>query len=210
MHTDPAPAQLEVDGICCERGDRVLIDDLSLRLNPGEIMQVEGANGSGKTTLLRTLCGLSQPSKGEIRWGGKPIRHIRPEYHAELTYIGHLPGIKADLTPAENLQFLHGLHDRKPTDDFAVLDRIGLFGFEDVPARQLAAGQRRRVALARLLVESSPLWILDEPFTAIDRAGTGILVEILSDHLARGGMVILTSHQPVSMTRFEVMRVSLH
>lgn len=210
MAAVPHPAQLEVDSIRCERGDRVLIDRLSVRLNRGEILQVEGANGSGKTTLLRTLCGLASPSEGEIRWGGQPIQDIRAEYHAELTYIGHLPGIKADLTPLENLQFLHALHDRTPVNDVAVLERIGLFGFEDVPARQLSAGQRRRVALARLLVDSSPLWILDEPFTAIDRAGTEVLVDVLSDHLEGGGMVILTSHQPVSMTRCEVMRLSLH
>jgi heme exporter protein A len=206
---DPIPSQLQLDNIRCERGDRLLIKDLSVALNPGDVLQVEGANGSGKTTLLRTLCGLSQPIDGEIRWGGRPIHRIRSEYHAQLTYIGHLPGIKADLTPLENLQFLHGLHGREPADDMAVLDRIGLFGFEDVPARYLSAGQRRRVALARLLVDDTRLWILDEPFTAIDRTGTAILGEILAEFVEGGGMVVLTSHQPVAITRCEVTRLSL-
>ncbi len=190
---------LRIQGLGCERGDRRLFSALDFQLGAGEVLRVEGANGSGKTTLLRTLCGLRRPDEGEILWDGEPLARVRPEFNAELTYIGHLPGIKVDLTPLENLAVDGALHrTRADADAMAALDAVGLFGFEDLPARTLSAGQRRRVALARLFLMDTRLWVLDEPFTALDVRGVDMLAACIDDHVARGGMVIFTTHQAIS------------
>lgn len=202
---------LEVQGLRCERGDRTLFSDLGFHVHAGQLLQIEGANGSGKTTLLRTLCGLFQATAGSVRWRGQTISSDPISYHTELSYIGHLPGIKFDLTALENLSFIQGMHGKKPDKQaiFTALDKIGLYGFEEIPCRFLSAGQKRRVALARLLLHSTPLWILDEPFTALDRAGNQLLSDMLAQHLNQGGMVILTSHQPVMITDITLTRLAL-
>ncbi|MCK9531327.1 MAG: cytochrome c biogenesis heme-transporting ATPase CcmA [Gammaproteobacteria bacterium] len=185
-----------VSGLSFTRNDELLFSDLEFHLAPGEVLLVEGQNGSGKTTLLRTLCGLAMPSDGEIRWCGRDIREVRPEFFADLAYVGHCAGLKGELTPVENLAFTQATqqarHDVAPTDALA---RLGLpENCEWVPSRCLSAGQQRRVALARLLVTQARLWVLDEPFTALDLAGRRQIETMLAEHAAAGGIAILTTH----------------
>jgi heme exporter protein A len=186
----------------CLRGDRLLFSSLSFDLREGQILLIEGANGAGKTSLLRILAGLSRPSDGEIRWRGHGIADRRAEYCSEMTYLGHAPGLKAELSPAENLRLwlrLAGL-PLKTREVRQALDDVGLGGYEDAPTRILSAGQRQRTALARLLLSPALLWILDEPFTALDAAGLALVRVLLETHTARGGMVSLTSHQPIEVS----------
>lgn len=192
---------LETIDLCCERDDRLLVDKLNIRVEEGTIHQVEGPNGSGKTTLLRVLCGLSSRYRGEILWKGQPLRRLRTDYLSTLLYIGHGAGIKAALTPRENLQWhraMKGGSDGNQAIE-AALARVGLYGFEDAPCFTLSAGQQRRVGLARLFLVPAGLWILDEPFTAIDKYGVRELEQWIADHAANGGSVILTTHHELSI-----------
>jgi len=204
-------AMLEARQLECTRGDRRLFTGLEFSLGDGELLYLHGHNGSGKTTLLRTVCGLIVPSAGEVRWRGQPIRRQRDEFAAEVVYIGHKNGIKDDLTAIENLRVaaaLDGLSlDSAPAVE--ALARLGLRGHDDLPTRVLSQGQKRRVALARLLVSTAPLWILDEPFTALDTAAVTLLQEVIREHVAAGGMVMLTTHQEVALTSGEVKRLKL-
>ena len=173
-------------------------------------MQVEGANGSGKTSLLRILAGLSLASEGQVLWDGKDIHKQRSFYFSKVAYLGHTLGIKSDLSPLENLKITLALASF-PFDETAVyraLEQTGLSGKEDVPARSLSAGQKQRVALARLLACPAKLWIMDEPFTALDASGVSLVRDLLETHLRRGGLVVLTSHQAVEV-RGDVVRVNL-
>ncbi len=200
--TQAGPCELRAVELECIRGDRLLFTGLDLQLQPGEILFIEGANGAGKTSLLRILAGLSPPSEGEVLWCGHGIRHRRPEYHAQLIYLGHAAGLKAELSPLENLRLwltLAGLRSRTPAIP-AALAQIGLDGYQDTPTRALSAGQRQRTSLARLLLSPARLWILDEPFTALDADGIGRIRHLMEKHAANGGMVALTSHQPVSLS----------
>jgi heme exporter protein A len=194
---------LEASELACVRGERKLFEDLAFRLEPGTLLRVAGANGSGKTSLLRIICGLAMPAHGEVRWQGQAIRKLREEYHQRLIYIGHLPAVKDDLTAAENVYVscaLSGAHagaDRH----LAALERLGLSRYADLPARHLSQGQRRRVALARLAASTDTmLWVLDEPFTALDTAAVGLVVQLIAEHLARGGIAVITSHQDVTVS----------
>ncbi len=169
-------------------------------------MQVTGGNGAGKTTLLRLLTGLARPDGGEVYWQGEPLRRVRDSFHSGLLWIGHQPGIKTRLTARENLHFFHpGDGARLPE----ALAQAGLAGFEDVPVARLSAGQQRRVALARLWLTRAALWVLDEPFTAIDVNGVARLTRRMAAHTAQGGMVILTTHQPLPGTADTVRRLAL-
>jgi heme exporter protein A len=175
------------------------------------LLHVRGANGTGKTTLLRALCGLFTPDSGEIRWKGEPTRSLGAEYRRDLLYFGHLNGIKSDLTGIENLRVSATL-DADLVDESAIwsaLARIGLVGFEDLPTRMLSQGQKKRVALARLILSGAPLWVLDEPFTALDVGAVELLETLISEHVASGGMVILTTHQEVGLTSGQVERLHL-
>ncbi|EBX9004062.1 cytochrome c biogenesis heme-transporting ATPase CcmA, partial [Salmonella enterica subsp. enterica serovar Hvittingfoss] len=165
-----------------------------------------GGNGAGKTTLLRLLTGLARPDGGEVYWQGEPLRRVRDSFHRSLLWIGHQPGIKTRLTARENLHFFHpGDGARLPE----ALAQAGLAGFEDVPVAQLSAGQQRRVALARLWLTRAALWVLDEPFTAIDVNGVARLTRRMAAHTAQGGMVILTTHQPLPGAADTVRRLVL-
>ncbi|WP_198291683.1 cytochrome c biogenesis heme-transporting ATPase CcmA [Pseudomonas asplenii] len=191
---------LEAVALACERDWRMLFENLELRLSPGDMLQISGPNGSGKTSLLRLLAGLMQPTSGEIRLNGQPLNSQRGELARTLLWVGHAAGIKDLLSAEENLRWLCALH--RPAEREAIwqaLAAVGLRGFEDVPCHTLSAGQQRRVALARLYLDSPPLWILDEPFTALDRQGVAQLEEHLAGHCERGGMIVLTTHH--SLTR---------
>src|SRR5450759_3733293 len=196
---------LEARQLECTRGERRLFRELSFRLGRGQLLRVAGANGSGKTSLLRIMCGLLTPSAGELRWRGRPIRAEREEYSRNLVFIGHLNALKDDLTALENLQVGAALAGM-----LAGLDRFGVAHCAELPAKVLSQGQRRRVALARLALSPAvPLWILDEPFSALDVGAVMELERLLSAHLASGGMVVLTTHQEVQVVAHAVLRVDL-
>ena len=177
----------------------MLFENLALRLGSGDMLQISGPNGSGKTSLLRLLAGLMQPTSGEVLLNGQPLNSQRPELAHNLLWIGHAAGIKDLLTPEENLSWLCALHQPASHDAiWAALAAVGLRGFEDVPCHTLSAGQQRRVALARLYLDSPALWILDEPFTALDKQGVAQLEEHLANHCEQGGMVVLTTHHTLT------------
>ena len=189
----------------------MLFSDLSFSLSSGELIHLKGKNGSGKTTLLRSLCGLFLPDSGEIQWDGNSIRALGEDYCRDVVYLGHHNGIKDDLTALENLKVSAVLDDDNVSEDqiWAALKKIGLAGFEDLPTRVLSQGQKRRVALARLLLTTSRLWILDEPFTALDASAIELLQSIIADHVSTGGMVIVTTHQEVALTTGEIRQLQL-
>ena len=188
---------LEAINLTCIRDDRTLFSELSFSVLPGEMVQIAGKNGAGKTSLLRILAGLAQAEEGEVKWQGEGLSRARYQYHQDLLWLGHQPGIKTVLTAFENLSFYHA--QSAETLRWQALTEVGLLGFEDVPVGQLSAGQQRRVALARLWLSSQKLWILDEPFTAIDVTGVEKLTRQLQRHTEKGGMVILTTHQPLAV-----------
>jgi heme exporter protein A len=203
---------LEAVELECLRGERRLFRGLSFTAEPASLLWVAGPNGSGKTSLLRILTTLLPPDSGEVRWRGEEARKLGERYRAALLYCGHAAAVKDDLSALENLNFAlrqHGV----PADEreaLAALDEFGLAGREDLPARALSQGQKRRVALARLaLGESKPLWVLDEPFTALDAAAVGLVRGHLAAHLARGGVVVLTSHQDVDLRGLSVRQLAL-
>ena len=193
---------LVVDKLTCVRGDRRLFEDLSFTLNAGELLYLRGHNGSGKTSLMNCLCGLIAAESGEIRFNGKSTRAEYDEFCRELLYIGHKSGTKDDLTATENLRFCQQLGRAPVSVDAAdsALARMGLRGFEDLPTRTLSQGQRRRVALARLLLSDARLWVLDEPFTALDVDAVEQLRDTLRAHLDGGGLVVLSTHQDVDIS----------
>ena len=202
---------LKVNNLQCIRGDRELFSDLSFELSDKQLMRLEGKNGTGKTTLLRTVCGLFIPDQGEILWQGLSIKNQDEAYRKALFYLGHNNAIKADLTALENLKINNSIAGDAATnsDLMQALDKIGLYAFEDLPTRQLSQGQKRRVSLARLLLSKAKLWILDEPFVALDVAAVELLQQIIAGHIENGGMAILTTHQEVPLTSGEIIKVSL-
>lgn len=190
---------LKVSGLACSRGERQLFADVSFSLAAGEWLHVQGENGAGKTSLLRLLVGLSPADAGEIYWRG--VATGEADFHRDLLYLGHHAAVKDDLTPLENLCLsaaLDGIHlDEQAA--LAALVRLGLRGREALPVRVLSAGQKRRVLLARLLTRPAALWVLDEAFNALDSGAVQLLGELLGEHLAKGGLAVLTSHQPLPL-----------
>ena len=191
---------LECKNLTCVREERVLFNNLNFALSPGEILHVEGPNGIGKTSLFRLLVGLSSPYSGDIYWQQQNIMSDRESYYQNMLYLGHKSGVKPELTALENLQFFHRLYNPSvELDLWDILTLVGLVGYENVPTAQLSAGQQRRVALARMWFSDCPLWILDEPFTAIDKNGVKVIENLLIKHAQKGGMIILTTHQDLSL-----------
>ena len=184
---------LELRDLAAVRSNTLLFRRLSLLLHAGEALRVAGPNGAGKTTLLRVICGLTEPARGEVRWDGSPISALGDDYRARLAFLGHQEGHFGDLTAAENLRLAS--HPVTGSVVEEVLEQVGLRTLADQPARFLSQGQRRRLGLGRLLLRAVPLWILDEPLTGLDRQGVELVSHLLAEHLADGGLAVLTTHQ---------------
>ena len=193
------------------RGDRRLFSGLDLSLAPGTFVQLTGPNGSGKTSLLRILCGLMTPAEGEVRWQGANIRSLAEDYYTAVTYLGHRAGVKDELSAVENLRvanFLNGVEVSQESA-LAALERMGLGGRESLPARFLSEGQRRRVALARLLLCQTRLWLLDEVMTSLDKGAVGLVRSVIEEHLNRGGIAIVATHQELELSAGVTKRLEL-
>lgn len=200
---------LSATALSCVRGERRLFAGIDLAVGPGEWLHVQGENGAGKTSLLRILAGLSPPAEGEVCWQGVPIRTLAEDYRKELLFLGHHGAVKEELTPFENLTLAARL-DGRPLNEAEALQalaRFGLRGREDLAVRFLSAGQKRRVLLARLAVRKASLWILDEPFTALDAKAVEMLSDLIVAHVAAGGMAVLTSHQAIPLPNGKVLKV---
>lgn len=195
--------------ISCIRSDRVLFEQLDFAIDAGQLWQIAGRNGAGKSSLLRILAGLTEPAEGELRYQGLPLSAQRDEFAANLCYIGHLSGVQPQLTALENLAFWRACYALKPADDWALLAQLGLAGLEDIPCQNLSAGQHRRVSLARLWLTSARLWILDEPFTALDVSAIAQLRQRLTEHCQQGGAIILTTHQALELESVPVQQLTL-
>ena len=200
---------LETKQLTCIKQDRILFEDLNFQFRRGDIIQVAGPNGAGKTSLLRLLAGLAQPYDGTIEFDQNNINEQLEAFRQNLLYLGHLPGVKSELTAQENLEFQLSLHGYGNSDAEALLADVGLLAFEQSFAGQLSAGQNRRIALAQLWQSNAKIWILDEPFTAIDTKGIQALEQKILEHANNGGCVILTTHQALSIPADRITRLEL-
>ena len=189
---------IRTENLCFERDEIKVIDRINLELNSGDLLQVEGCNGSGKTTLLRLLTTAIKPTSGRIFYQGKKLSDCRYEYCSNIIFIGHQIALKERLTPVENLNWLSPIGLSQDSINRA-LDLVGLRDFETAPSWSLSAGQKRRVALARLILSNAKIWFLDEPFTAIDTQGIGLMRQLIDDHVSKGGAVVFSTHQSVDM-----------
>ncbi|OOF71078.1 cytochrome c biogenesis heme-transporting ATPase CcmA [Rodentibacter caecimuris] len=203
-------ACLQLENLACRRGDKILFSALDLSFEGGQFIQIEGHNGIGKTSLLRILSGLMPSYQGKVYWNGMEIAQQREEFHYCLLYLGHYAGIKVELSSWENLAFYQQIGNCHQGQDilWEAIEKIGLLGREDLPAHQLSAGQQKRIALARLWLSQAPLWILDEPFTAIDKKGVEILTSLFEQQVDKGGLVIITSHQEIPTNRIEKVNLN--
>ena len=193
-------AKLSGTDVTLFRGERCLFQGLEFALNPGELLLLEGQNGSGKTSLMRAIAGLLELESGEIQWDGKPTRASRQQFHNALVWMAHRVGFKADLTLVENLNFEASLRPQAGRDIDEVFARLGIARLKRLPLRSLSAGQQRRVALARMLLADAALWLMDEPFTNLDRDGRALVIDLVQEHLANGGMCIMAAHQDVEIS----------
>ena len=202
---------LEVLKLGCIRGERRLFSDLSFSAGAGELIELRGPNGSGKTSLLRILCGLSSPAEGQVGWNGKNIRSLGEEYFRDVAYLAHQNAVKDELSALENLRIATGVAGNPLPKAQAqeVLERIGLKDRQHLPARVLSAGQRRRLAVARLLTIKATLWILDEVLTSLDDAAVRLSREFISDHIKNGGIAIVATHQDLNLSVERMQRIQL-
>lgn len=207
--TAPSEMGLRVSDLSCRRHDRLLFEDLSFSLQPGRLLEVRGPNGSGKTSLLRLLCGLREADSGTVHWQGVDIHEDPAAFRAQLCYSGHRPGINGDLSPIENLTLEAAVFGIDRQRIVAALDQLGLAKQHNLPCRSLSAGQRQRVALARLFMRQAPLWILDEPCASLDLEAQRQVQAILSAQAKAGGCVLFTTHQPLPFEDVEVDELML-
>lgn len=195
---EPDLSCLSVNNLSCIKRDRILFERLNFTVQANQVMHVQGPNGAGKTSLLRILVGLSEPDSGEVLWQQQQISQDAQGYASQLVYCGHKYAVNHSLSAAENLHYWCRMQNLPGnTDIYAVLDELGLVGLEHLPAGQLSAGQQRRIALARLWLKPAKLWVLDEPFTALDNSAIDLLSRKMERHLGQQGMLLLTSHQPL-------------
>ncbi len=202
---------LSVQALACERGDKKLFDNLSFEVEAGHALHVHGPNGAGKTTLLRALCGLVAPAAGRICWDGEDIHDLREDYFRKVSYFGHLNALKDELTGLENVVLGLGLagHAVEEAAVSEMLARLGVEICQDLPVKVLSQGQKKRVALARIMLAGTPLWILDEPFTALDVHAVDVLSRMIVEHVTNGGMAVLTTHQDVGLDLSQVRHIHL-
>ena len=201
---------LRVDKVHVWRGDRHVLQGVSIEVHPRELLHVSGPNGTGKTTLLRVMSGLLRPEQGSVTWRGQCIVQQRTEYQAVLAYAAHEPALKGDLTALENLHFSVGLKRRSTAAELlAALDRAGVAACAELPARVLSAGQRRRVSLARVLAMHASVWLLDEPYANLDAAGSELVSELLQAHVEQGGLALVVAHRDLTL-RCQVRRLELN
>ena len=192
---------LSVQQLACERGRKRLFSDLNFQVHPGQCLHVQGANGAGKTSLLRIVCGLAEALSGEIRWRGQDTRIDPGAWRAELVYLGHTPGLKDELSAAENLHFQSQIDGWALSSEQidGALQRVGLGRQQQVPLRRFSQGQKRRAALARLIARPVALWVLDEPLAALDQPAQQLVAQLLAGHVQAGGLALVTSHQPLGV-----------
>ncbi|MEM7304552.1 MAG: cytochrome c biogenesis heme-transporting ATPase CcmA [Pseudomonadota bacterium] len=202
-------SQLTVNQLSCERGSRRLFENLNFSISSGQAMIIQGSNGVGKTSLLRIITGLSQGLEGEICWNGEDINTINDEYHRDLLYIGHQSAVKAELTVRENLQLLLRFWPNEKFSIAELAETIGLRKRLSVVCSRLSAGQQRRVSLARLFISRQPLWVLDEPLTALDVAFIELIEERLQSHLQMGGIAVLTTHRGIDLGSQQVISLAM-
>ena len=200
---------LQTRDLTCVKDDRVLFEGLNISLSAGQILLVEGKNGSGKTSLLRILTGLSLPESGEILWKGEPISEVGADYYEQVNYVGHHDGIKRDLTCLENLRLVQAMGKPLPISLDDALEQVNLYRFGENFVATLSAGQKRRLALARLVVTEACLWIMDEPFTSLDKASMAMFQSMFEQHLSTGGVIVMTSHHDIEMPESDVVRLNL-
>jgi len=199
--------RLKGDDLSCIRDDRVLFEELVFELIPGQVLLLEGKNGSGKTSLLRILCGFREPDTGQLTWCGDAIND--GQYYADMAYVGHLDGVKKELTVLENLKVSLALGRAGQYSIQQALNKVHLVNYDDVLVQALSAGQKRRLSLARLLITQNIVWILDEPFTSLDKQGIMLIESLMSEHCAKGGMIVLTSHHDIDLHGVDVQRINL-
>ena len=200
---------LSAHGLSCVRGERRLFAKLDFTVGAGEWLHVRGENGAGKTSLLRMLAGLSHPAEGEIRWCGTPIGDAESTFKQDMLFFGHHGALKEDLTAFENLTFAAAIDGEQlaETKALSALYRFGLKGREELPVRVLSAGQKRRVMLARLATRNAKLWVLDEPFTALDVQAVDLLAHLIGEHAGQGGLAVITSHQTMPLAGGRVVQL---
>ena len=205
--TDPQKIVLEARALSCIRDDRVLFEGLDFTLKNNQVLLLEGKNGSGKTSLLRIICGFREQDAGELLWCNTAIKGSN--YFAEMAYVGHLDGVKKELSVLENLKMSLALSQSGKYSIDQALDKVQLAGYDDSLVQSLSAGQKRRLSLARLLITKKPLWILDEPFTSIDKQGIKLIESLMHQHISNGGMIILTSHHDLVLHEADVQKINL-
>jgi len=198
---------LQGEGLSCIRDDRVLFESLDFKLMPGQVLLLEGKNGSGKTSLLRILCGFREPDAGQVIWCGEAINKC--QYYSYMAYVGHLDGVKKELTVLENLKVSLALSRTGRYSIGQALDKLRLAGYDDVLVQGLSAGQKRRLSLARLLITRAIIWILDEPFTSLDKDGVALIETLMIEHCLEGGMIVLTSHHETDLSGVDIQRIHL-
>jgi heme exporter protein A len=203
----PSPVSLTGINLSCIRDDRVLFDSLDFHLGAGQVLLLEGKNGSGKTSLLRIICGFREPDSGQVQWGGESISDS--QYYSDMAYVGHLDGVKKELTVLENLKVSLALSQPGTHSIEQALAKVQLQGYNDTLVQALSAGQKRRLCLARLLITRNKLWVLDEPFTSIDKQGIALVESLMVEHCMNGGLIVLTSHHDIQLSGVFVQRIQL-